>query len=307
MKKEVFIGLTYGDPAGIGPEILLETLKKWKFKSKPIIIGLKEIVFTTNKKRLKDKNLKLLSVPSKHTGLHSFLCLKEAASMAKQKKIAALVTGPVSKQLINNAGIKFKGQTEVLAKFCNIKPENVIMLFIAGDLKIALFTRHIPLKDVSSKLTKHQLINFISLLNKELKKWFHIKNPKIALLGLNPHAGETKQLGTEEKRIIIPIINKFKKEGIKIFGPLSPDGTLAKAGQYYLNNKKQEYDVYISMYHDQALPMFKAVAGMEGVNVTLGLPFLRVSVDHGTAFDIAGKNIASNESLVSAVKLVDNL
>lgn len=321
MKKEVFIGLTYGDPAGIGPEILLQTLKSWKFKLKPLIIGFKEILFYGNKKLKKEEfnidTYSLLSnkrsiflsdicrVPSKFSGLHSYLCLKDAINLAKDKKIKALVTGPVSKQYINEAGIGFIGQTEELARGCEINSNKVIMLFIAEDLRIALFTRHISLKKVSSKVKEKEFINFVLLLNNELKRWFHIKSPRIAVLGLNPHAGENGVIGNEEKKIIIPAIKILKSKGINLSGPFSADAALAIAGQSYLNNKKQNYDVYISFYHDQALPMFKAIAGMDGVNVTLGLPFLRVSVDHGTAFDIAHKNKASNKSMLSAIKFLE--
>ena len=146
-------------------------------------------------------------------------------------------------------------------------------------------------------------------MNKEVKKWFFrgSKTPQIAILGLNPHAGENGLIGKEEIKIIKPIIKELNLLGFKLYGPLSPDSTLATAGENYLTGKKQKYDVYVSFYHDQALPMFKAVAGRKGVNISLGLPFLRVSVDHGTAFDIAGRNKASNESLVSAIKLAERL
>ena len=321
MKNGVFIGLTYGDPAGIGPEILLKTLTNWKFKFKPLVIGIKKCLIKKDEGIKVNKNLNFyshysqkakdlkctLSKPSKFTGIHSYLCLKDAVHISKNKQILALITGPVSKEAINLAGVKFSGQTDEIAKLCKVNKKNVIMLFVANDLRLALYTRHIPLKAVSSKLNKKELKQFILLLNKELKKRFHIQKPKIAILGLNPHASEGGLFGDEEKKTIIPVINKLKSSGIKLFGPLSPDATLAIAGQRYLSNKKQDYDVYISFYHDQALPMFKAVAGMKGVNVTLGLPFLRVAVDHGTAFDIAGKNKASNEGFISTIRLIENL
>lgn len=296
MIKNRFIGLTYGDPSGIGPEILLKTLKKWKFKFKPVVIGSRD--FLQNSKNYRNK-----------AGRHSYNCLTSAVKLAKNKKIVALITGPVSKEAINLTfpKINFSGQTEEIAKLCNINPSKVIMLFVARDLRIALFTRHIPIKTVSSKLKTQKLKEFIFLLNKEIKKWFHIRNPKIGILGLNPHASEKGMFGNEEKKVIIPVIKSLVRKGLKLYGPLSPDGTLAKAGQDYLDKKKQDYDVYISFYHDQSLPMFKAVCGFQGVNMTLGLPFLRVSPDHGTAFDIAGKSKASNEGFVSAVKLVEEL
>lgn len=298
MKNDFCIGLTYGDPASIGPEILLKTLKSWKklkFKLRPLVIGLIKLKTTH------------IGKPSKNTGIHAYKCLKLAVKLAKDRKITALVTGPVSKKAINLSNKSFIGQTDEIAKLCNVNPKKVIMIFVANDLRIALFTRHMPLKLVSSKLSKISLREYLLILNYELKKWFSIKKPKIAILGLNPHAGEGGMFGSEEKNIISPVINELNTKGLNLFGPLSPDATLARAGQNYLQNKKQEFDSYVSFYHDQSLPMFKAVAGMRGVNVTLGLPFLRVSVDHGTAFDIAGKNIASNEGLISGVRLVEKI
>ena len=295
MKKKVIIGLTYGDPAGIGPEILRKVLKPWKYNFTPYIIGIKDY-----------SNFKA-GYPSKTTGMHAYECLKLAAKLALNKKINALITGPVSKEMINKANIDFSGQTDELAKLCKTNPDEVIMLFTANDLRLALFTRHIPLKDVSAKINQKRLYKFLTALNREFKKWFKIKNPKIAVLGLNPHAGENSLFGKEEQKIIIPVINRLKTCGLKVFGPLSPDAALAEAGQNYLSKKKQKYDVYVSFYHDQGLPMFKAVAGLNGVNVTLGLPFLRVSVDHGTAFDIAGKNSASPQGLISAIEFIEKV
>ncbi len=321
MKNEVFIGLTYGDPAGIGPEILLKTLNNWKFKFKPIVIGLKECLFKDKNKMCNEKPVPFYTTtkksfnnpryipgkPSKNTGIHAYKNLQDAVSLARKNRIVALVTGPVSKEVVNSAHINFHGQTDAMAKICNVDPDSVIMLFVAGDFRIALFTRHIPLKSVSSKISKIKLKKYLLRLNKELKRWFHFRNPKIAILGLNPHAGEAGVFGNEEIKVITPVIKEVNSLGLRTFGPFSPDAILSSAGRDYLLGKKQKYDVYVSFYHDQSLPAFKAVAGFNGVNVSLGLPFLRVSPDHGTAFDIAGKNKASSESYISAVKLLDDL
>ena len=316
MKRKVIIGLTYGDVSGIGPEILAKVLNNWKYELTPVVIGSKSVL---KKFKLKDnrkiifypsaiKDFKFIpGKPSSASGQDSYDSLKEAAKLALNGKINALVTGPVSKETINKAGIKFSGQTEALAKLANVNPKKAIMIFVSRDLRIALFTRHIALKNVYKQIDKTSLEKFILILNGELKKWFKIKNPRIGLLGLNPHAGENGLFGDEEKKVISKIIASLKKRKINIYGPLSPDATLAMAGQDYLLKKKQKYDVYVSLYHDQALPMFKAVAGLDGVNVTFGLPFLRVSVDHGTAFNIAGKNKASEKGLESAIEIVDKL
>ncbi len=316
MKKKVFIGLTYGDPTGIGPEILTKVLAKWKHDSIPYIVGandyFKKIKISGSKKsKFHFHSIDGLNFnfkpgqPSSISGKHAYECLKLSTELALKKKISSLITGPVSKEMINKANIQFSGQTETLAKICNINPDKTIMLFNAKDLRLALYTRHIPLKDVSSKITQKKLIDFLTILNSELKKWFKISNPKIAILGLNPHASENSLFGNEEQRIILPVIKKLNKSGFNITGPLSPDATLAKAGQDFLLNRKQRFDCFVSFYHDQGLPMFKAVAGLNGLNITLGLPFLRISVDHGTAFDIAGKNKALPDGLQSAIKFAE--
>ena len=318
MKKGVIIGLTYGDPAGIGPEILSDALLLKKFKFRPLVIGLKKYLKKKNYKNvpfvypqkldLKSKQKHILpGHPGLFSAIHSYECLRESVSLALKKKIKAIITGPVSKQHIQLYKPKFIGQTEEIAKFCNLSPSDVIMLFVSNDLRIALYTRHISISRLPKYLTRLKLKKFILLLHKYMKQYFSIKNPKIAILGFNPHAGERGAFGNEEISTIIPVIKDLKKLGVKVFGPFSPDGILAKAGSNYLKNKKQEFDVFISMYHDQCLPMFKAVAGFNGVNVTLGLPFLRVSPDHGTAFDIAGKNKASAESYISSVKILNGL
>lgn len=314
MKKKALMGFTYGDPTSIGPEILTKALNKRKYRFIPYIIGVKSFL---KKPKAKNKiffhSLDGLNFnftaghPSKTSGEHSLKCLKEAAKLGLTKKITALITGPVSKEMISKTNTGFYGQTDELAKFCKKNSDELVMLFAANDLRLALFTRHIPLKYVARRLTQKNIENFLVILNKELKKWFKIQTPKIAILGLNPHAGENGLFGKEEQKIILPVIIKLRKTGLKLFGPLSPDATLAKAGQDFLSRKRQKYDVYVSLYHDQGLPMFKAVTGLSGVNVTLGLPFLRVSVDHGTAFDIAGKNKASEKGLISAIELAEKL
>lgn len=318
MKKKVFIGLTYGDPAGIGPEILTKVLTKWKHNSIPYIIGAKDYFKKIGIPDSKKRKFYFHSIdglnfgfkpgqPSSISGKHAYECLKLSIELAIKKRISSLITGPVSKEMINKANIKFSGQTEALAKICKVNPDKTIMLFNAKDLRLALYTRHIPLKDVSSKITQKKLIDFLTVLNNELKKWFEIKNPHIAILGLNPHASENSLFGNEEQKIIIPVVKKLNKSGFNITGPLSPDATLAKAGQDFLSGKKQKFDCFVSFYHDQGLPMFKAVAGLNGLNVTLGLPFLRISVDHGTAFDIAGKNKALPDGLQSAIQFAEDI
>lgn len=316
MKNHQYIGITYGDPAGVGPEIVNKTLKKWK-KLKNVklkIIGskkfLKKFQFSKNhsneiqfaeSKKFNNVNFTPGKL-TKNNGKHAYECLKYAVSLALKKEIKALVTGPVSKSVVSLSKKKFKGQTDEIAKLCGINPEDVIMSFMSNDFRIALFTRHVPLKDVSKYISKSTLKKYLLLLNSEIKKWLKIKNPKIAVLGLNPHAGEKGLIGYEEGKIIIPVIKDLTRMGLKLTGPLSPDATLAKAGRNYLQNQRQPYDIYVSFYHDQCLPLFKAVTGLKGLNVTLGLPFIRVSPDHGTGFDIAGKGKADFTGFLSAIK-----
>lgn len=318
-KKEVLIGFTYGDPTSIGPEILLKSLRTFNSrKLKPIIVGHKNVL--QNAKRLILKNdfeidsndisiLNNLSIgkPSKSSGRHAHECLQRAVNLAKKKKIKGIITGPVSKEIVSKFSPGFTGQTDQIAKACGLTMDEIIMLFVANDLRISLLTRHIPIKKVCKKLSKAAIKTHLKILNKELKKWFGIKKPKIGLLGVNPHAGENGLIGEEDKKIILPAIKELRKKGVNVYGPLSPDATLADAGQRYLNDKKQEYDAFVSIFHDQALPMFKAVAGKQGVNVSIGLPFIRVSPDHGTAFDIAGKNKADHAGYDACVKFLETI
>jgi len=316
MNKKINVGMTYGDPAGIGPEILTSTLNNWQklklSRLTPMVIGSKRVLKNVNNNAIfidngNNHNKYVPGKPNKISGQHAYECLKQGVLLAKKKKIKALITGPVSKKIISLSTKRFSGQTDAIANLCGLTSNDVIMIFVAKDLRIALFTRHIALNSISQKIQKKKLKSFIILLNAEIKKWFKIKKPKIQILGLNPHAGESGMFGNEEIKFITPVIKELRKKGIAISGPASPDAALAEAGRNYLTSKKQKYDIYVSLYHDQALPMFKAVAGHDGVNVTLGLPFLRVSPDHGTAFDIAGKKTASNSSFISAIKFLESI
>lgn len=320
MPEKTLIGFTYGDPSGIGPEILSSALMKvltslgGSKKIYPVIIGDKGLL-CFNKSIFEkcffyeipvDKKT-IISKPNKQTGIHALRCLRAGIKLIKEKKIKFLITGPVSKQIISLSSPNFLGQTEIIAKEFNLISNKLIMLFVSKDLKVSLLTRHLPVSEISKKISIKSILEHVILLNAELKRWFKIKNPKIALLGLNPHAGENGLIGLEEIKYFKQAVKILKKKKINVVGPLSPDGTLAKAGQNYLKGNKQEFDAYVSIYHDQALPMFKAVSGLSGLNITLGLPFLRVSPDHGTAFDIAGKKKASDEGIISAVKFVEQI
>jgi 4-hydroxythreonine-4-phosphate dehydrogenase len=225
-------------------------------------------------------------------------CLTLATDLCLENNAQALVTGPVQKSVINEAGIAFTGHTEFLAARC--QASQVIMLFVVDSLKVALLTTHIPLSQVAKAITQNKIIAAVQLLNNELKNRFGIKNPAILVSGLNPHAGESGHLGHEEIDIIEPALDLLRKENIHVIGPLPADTLFT---QKYLNTA----DAVLAMYHDQALPVVKNIGFDRAVNVTLGLPIIRTSVDHGTALDIAGSKNANAGSMQEAVKLAIKL
>ena len=269
MKKPVVL-ITAGDPRGIGPEVTEKALKDPRIKTLAHFI----VIETQDK-----------------TG---FDAVQKAAEILKRGQARALVTAPVNKEAINKSGIFFQGHTEYLAKFTDTK--KFAMMLCGGPLKVTTVTRHTPLKDVSKNISQAKIIDAIKLTEAALKKYFNIKNPKIGVCALNPHCGEGGRIGREEQDIIIPAIKKIKQSVPGVKGPISGDVIF-----YMAYNGK--LDAVISMYHDQGLGPLKMVAFEKGVNVTLGLPFIRTSPDHGTAYDIAGKGIADPSSMKEAIKL----
>jgi 4-hydroxythreonine-4-phosphate dehydrogenase len=318
------IGITMGDPAGIGGEVILKSLnqKSITTKCRPVIIGdysyLKSLLgkFSltlkiTSINKAKDKNsfssdsmpvvdLKNLKSSSVNFGVcradygkASYEYIAKGIELASTGVIDALVTAPITKESFSKAGISYPGHTEMLAKLTKIK--KFAMMLVGGNLRVVLVTRHVPLKDVTKELTKEKVLIAIELAH-NAGKYFNLPDPKIGVCGLNPHAGEGGTIGNEEIKIIIPAVEKSKKAGINVQGPYASDTIFYKA-------LKGEYDFIIAMYHDQGLIPLKTLYFDEGVNVTLGLPFIRTSPDHGTAYDIAGKNIANSKSMEEAVKL----
>ncbi len=224
--------------------------------------------------------------------------LEMAAQLCLSQKAQAVVTGPVHKGVVNDAGIAFSGHTEFFAHHCH-QPLTV-MLFVVDNLKIALATTHLPLKQVPSAITKEHLRTILSLLNDGLKKQFHLTNPRITVCGLNPHAGENGYLGREEIDVIIPLLNALRDEQFDLRGPLPADTVFTPA-------QLAQTDAVLAMYHDQALPLVKYLGFDRAVNVTLGLPFIRTSVDHGTALSIAGTSIVDPGSMKAAIALAIKL
>jgi 4-hydroxythreonine-4-phosphate dehydrogenase len=224
----------------------------------------------------------------------SLMALEAATEDLKSGHIDVLVTGPINKKNIQSPGFNFSGHTEYLAQKFNTR--DYLMLMVAGDLRLGVVTGHIPLKDVASVLTTELLLKKIEVLNQSLFYDFGIRRPRIAVLGLNPHAGDGGLLGTEEDTVIIPAIKKANEKGILTFGPFPADGFFAAGGA-------KGYDAVLAMYHDQGLIPFKALSFSEGVNYTAGLPVVRTSPAHGTAYEIAGKDLASPDSFRQALYL----
>ncbi|MFP4081970.1 MAG: 4-hydroxythreonine-4-phosphate dehydrogenase PdxA [Candidatus Aminicenantes bacterium] len=316
------IGITLGDPGGIGPEIILKALTS--IESFPpahhIIFGSTLILEEEKEKlgikleipRLQKKSLDSLphlsvwevnsplktvkrGSPSPANGRASFSYFQKAVEQARKGTIQALVTAPVSKKSWEMAGLKWSGHTHYLSRFY----PRAIMTFWSEKLKVALFTHHLPLKRAVNKIKKEALLDFFLQLDQNLK---NIHSPSFHLLvaGLNPHAGEGGLLGSEEEKDIVPAIKKAQKKGVDIRGPFPPDTVFRCA----LN---QPDKMAIALYHDQGLIPFKLESFHQGVNLTLGLPFIRTSPDHGTAFDIAGKGKANPQSMIQALKLASML
>ena len=311
MKK---IALSPGDPAGIGPEICLKSLQEinnpkdfeligdidfYRKLSKDLNLNLSFEETLHTKNSILVKNIKLDSEvvsgsPNVLNSKYTLDVLLTGSLGAINKEYAALVTGPINKKIINDYGFEFSGHTEFLADISQTK--NVVMLLANSKVKVALLTTHIPLNKVSESISTKKIIETIKILNENLKRLWKIKNPKICVLGLNPHAGEGGFMGSEEIEIIEPAINALLSEKICVEGPLSADTA-------FINEKTRKYDAYLAMFHDQGLPVLKSMGFGDSVNITLGLPFTRISVDHGTAYELAGKNKADFSSFKRSMEL----
>jgi 4-hydroxythreonine-4-phosphate dehydrogenase len=316
------IGLTLGDFNGIGPEIIIKTLTDARILKIciPVVYGsykvlskykkiteTEEVVFNSirNMEGLNPKKINLITCweedfevsPGKVTeqaGKCALISLEKASEDLFAGKIDAVVTAPINKNNIQSENFKFPGHTEYFTEKAGIKDS--LMLLVSENLRVGVVTGHIPLAEVKAQLTKEKLISKINVMYKSLKNDFGIQKPKIALLGLNPHAGESGLLGKEEQELMIPLIEELKNKGILIFGPFPSDG-------FFGMHHYKKFDGVLAMYHDQGLIPFKTLAFDSGVNYTAGLPVVRTSPDHGTAYDIAGKNIAIESSFREAMYL----
>ena len=312
MKK---IALSPGDPAGIGPEICLKSLQDnsknlgnfeligdidfYRKLSKDLNLDLSFQNIYKREDFVTVKNISLDSevtfgMPNVSNSKYTLDVLMTGSLGSLNKEYSALVTGPINKKIINDYGFEFSGHTEFLADISNTK--NVVMLLANSKLKVALLTTHLPLSKVSESITSKKIIETTKILNDSLKKLWKIENPKIGILGLNPHAGEGGFLGNEEIEIIEPAIRTLNQEKLEIDGPISADTA-------FLEEKLNKYDAYLAMFHDQGLPVLKSMGFGDSVNITLGLPFTRISVDHGTAYELAGKNKADPSSFKKSMEL----
>jgi 4-hydroxythreonine-4-phosphate dehydrogenase len=307
MKKSIGIAISMGDPAGVGPEVLAKALNSLDRTTNAVffVVGDTSLLLRYGLKK-KDaiklvdlKNLDLVRLrpgkPTRQTARASLEYLTTAMAMIKRGTAQGLVTAPISKESIRCAGFRWPGHTEYLAEY--FKARQVEMVFVADALKVALVTRHMSLKGAVASVKKKRIVEAGSFLLGFVKKNFKIRNPKIAVCGLNPHAGEGGLFGKEEKTQIFPAVRELNRRcGRHFFGPLAADAVFHKACQ-------GNYDLVLAMYHDQGLIPFKTVAFDNGVHLTAGLPFIRTSPVHGTAFDIAGRNIANYHSMAHAIKL----
>lgn len=314
------IAFTVGDINGVGPELIIKAFSNKKLLSMctPVIYGsgrlfafYRKVMHTSdfNYKLIKSidevdmRKVNLISCweqeititpgeSSKEGGQASFTSLKDATKHWAEGHVDALVTAPINKNNIQNDEFKFAGHTEFLTKAAGASES--LMLMTSPRLKMGVVTGHIPLSQVAQSLTKEEIIKKANILNQTLITDFGINKPKIAILGLNPHAGDGGLLGKEEEKIIMPAIEQLKRKNMLAFGPFSADG-------FFGNTQYQNYDGVLAMYHDQGLIPFKTIAFEEGVNYTAGLKLIRTSPDHGTAYEIAGKGTVNIQSFLQSI------
>jgi 4-hydroxythreonine-4-phosphate dehydrogenase len=317
------VAITMGDPAGIGPEVILKALLRDDVYQvcRPIVLGdinvfgmvsknLGPLSFNTiespsevtEKPGLVDvisvSNLKEASYipgrPTVHGGKAMIDYIKKAVDFIKDGQVSAMVTCPINKELMHKAGYRFDGHTELLASLTNTR--DYCMMLANESLRVSLVTIHCALKEVPQKLNKGLILKTIRLTCRALEEDFAIKRPHVAVAGLNPHAGEAGLFGLEDKQIIQPAVDEAKNDGLLVDGPFPSDTIF-----YHASNGK--FDAVVAMYHDQGLIPVKLLNFSDSVNITLGLPIVRTSVDHGTAYDIAGKGIADPSSLIAAIRM----
>ena len=314
------VGITLGDVAGIGPEIIMKTFAEdhlYKHFT-PILYGNPRVLSYYKKMLNIDKfqyssikgygnlshnSLNIIPVweeefaitpgtPTEITGSYALKSLQAACEALKSRQIDVLVTSPINKKVMHSEQFPYAGHTEYLMEYFGAKDN--LMFMVADELRVGLVTNHNAIKDVASKITKEKIIKKLQLMNTSLTQDFGIDKPRIAVLGLNPHAGDGGVIGNEEGNVILPAVQEAKNMGITVFGPYPADGFFASCNY-------RKFDGVLAMYHDQGLIQFKYIAGEDGTNFTAGLDVVRTSPDHGTAEDIAGKGIADETSFRNAI------
>ena len=320
-EQKIRVGITHGDTNGIGYEVILKTLSNPLLAElcTPVLYGSAKVA-TYHRKALdmqglnfnvlqdaagvkdgvnnfvdviKDEIKVELGQPTKVAGEAAFVVLERAVADLMDGKIDVLVTAPINKSTIQGEGFDFPGHTEYLEQAAG-EGEKALMILYNESVKVALVTTHLPISEVSGAITKETVLEKLELFNQSLKQDFGIVYPRIAVLGLNPHSGDNGLLGKEEQESIIPAIEEAEEKKISCFGPYSADG-------FFGSRQYEHFDGVLAMYHDQGLAPLKTLGMENGVNFTAGLPFVRTSPDHGTGYDIAGKNLADESSLREAI------
>ena len=316
------LAVSSGDPAGIGPDICIKAFgSKTKLDYSPVIFGdpnlfkerakilgrkvdlqiyqgESEELLSNNCLWIKPHDLKQSvkpGVPDIFYAKYLIDLFEDAIDKTVSNEFNGLVTGPINKELMNKGGVAFQGHTEVLTRFA--KNKNVLMMLATEGMRVALATTHVSLAEVPEMITRNNLVNCLTILRDDLRTKWNIKNPYIKILGLNPHAGDGGFIGKEDKEIIAPLVSELNKKDFNIVGPVSADTAFIKK---YDN---QRVDAILAMFHDQGLPVIKTLGFGKIVNITLGLPFVRTSVDHGTAYDMAGNDQVDESSILEAANL----
>lgn len=317
------LALTAGEPAGIGPDLCVQIAQQpiacnlvvvadyelLQVRAHQLRLPLKliDISSATRVNQHKIGSLQILHVPlaepvtpgtlNPANARYVLTTLQRAIEACSTGQLNGLVTAPVHKGVINDAGISFTGHTEYLAELTH---SSVVMMLVGGNMRVTLATTHLPLKDVAAAITADRIESKLRIIHRDLITRFKLDKPRIAVAGLNPHAGESGHLGREEIDIIIPVLNKLRADGMQLIGPIPAD-TLFNLSQL------SHYDCIFTMYHDQGLPVLKHASFGGGVNVTLGLPIIRTSVDHGTALELAATGRAHAGSLLAAIEMAIQL
>ncbi len=324
MDSRPIIGVTMGDPSGIGPEVIIKyLLYEPANRNRVVVFGAHEVfehylnlfgmgmniniiesvddiatsyrdgALNIIQKEPFDMSRFEIGRLSEYSGAWAYRCVVSAIDAAIASKIDAVVTGPLNKKAMNMAGFHYQGHTEILAERTGVK--DYVMMLASKRFRVALVTTHVALRDVPKLINKEKIVKTIEIVDKDLKKWFGIEKPKIAVSALNPHNSDGGLMGDEEERYIIPAVKEARSMGIDAHGSFSPD-TL------FIKNRRSEYDCFVAMYHDQGLIPLKVLYFDSSVNITLGIPIIRTSPDHGTAFDISGKLVANHKSIAEAIR-----